>query len=126
MEEALGESLEAKALENSGELREVTGESYRLLSEEIRSRGVLHLAMQYPRRDLEDLKAMLGPEMADLRYVDNGLNFVEALKDKKYEELFTDDFGGNFGHMTPAGNRLVATSVMKALLPWLKEKKLVD
>jgi tetratricopeptide (TPR) repeat protein len=125
-DEARAETLLAQKTEQSGELRELTGDSYRRLSEEIRARGILHLAMQYPRRDLADLEAMLGRESPGLRFVDNGPNFADALARKKYVDYFTDDFGGNFGHMTPAGNRLVAESVMKTLLPWLREKKLID
>lgn len=126
IEEAKGFAVRAAQLESSGPLAEVTRQSYRVISERIRASGALHLAMQYPRRELGPLKELLGEERPNLRYVDNGPAFAAAMEKRKYSDFFIDDFGGTFGHMKPEANRLVAENVMAALLPWLKENNLLE
>ena len=41
-------------------------------------------------------------------FVENKINFEEALKNAKYSRYFSDNFGGDFGHCTRWGNELIA------------------
>jgi hypothetical protein len=49
-------------------------------------------------------------------FVDNEKVFKEALKNAKYEDYFRDMFGGNFGHCTPKGNKLLAENIANTIL----------
>ena len=42
--------------------------------------------------------------------------FHDAVKKEGYARPFYDSFGGNFGHLTPRGTRLLARLVGEALL----------
>ena len=42
--------------------------------------------------------------------------FAKALARGKYEDLFTDRFGGTWGHTTEAGHRLIAENLAERVL----------
>jgi hypothetical protein len=69
--------------------------------------------VQYPVRSVEPLKKMVGEDAA---FVDNEKVFKDALKKANYDEYFSDLFGGDFGHCTPKGNRLLAQQVASVIL----------
>ncbi|MCK5393372.1 MAG: hypothetical protein KAI91_03475 [Candidatus Omnitrophica bacterium] len=71
--------------------------------------------MEYPLRSVESLKNLLRSE-GTIIFVDNGELFKEVLKQANYNEYFTDMFGGDFGHCTPKGNRLLAENVANVIL----------
>jgi hypothetical protein len=71
--------------------------------------------MQYPLTPLEPLQKIMGPETNETIYVSNYVNFKEALKEKKYNELFTDYFASIFGHATQAGNQLIVDNLYNSL-----------
>ena len=49
-------------------------------------------------------------------FVDNEIVFRRELKNAKYEDYFTDIFGGNFGHCTTKGNRLLVENIANVIL----------
>ena len=46
--------------------------------------------------------------------------FKHALKDNKYEDLFTDQFALEFGHATKKGNKIIASELSKLIKEKLK------
>ena len=93
----------------------VTQENYRKLRRELRDRSIQLVAVQYPMRPLEPLKQLVGlaPEVV---FVDNEQTFKRALHGRPYAEIFRDLFAGDFGHLTPLGNRILAENVAEAIL----------
>jgi hypothetical protein len=43
------------------------------------------------------------------------------LQVKKWEEIFTDRFAGDFGHMTPFGHELIADKLSPYLIKIIKD-----
>lgn len=92
-----------------------TVRNYRELVRRVRARGIRMVAVQYPLRPVAGLQALLG-DPPDVDLVDNEAVFQEALGTAPWETWFTDAFAGDFGHMTPAGARLLAENVARAIL----------
>lgn len=98
---------------------EITRHHYRELYRMLDREGITYVAMQYPTRDVNDLKSLFeGPE--DIIFVSNKENFGQALQNGDYKDYFIDRFAGTFGHATPAGNRLIAEAAADAVLHYLK------
>lgn len=114
--EALAEEYfmraEKAALEN---YNPVTKNNYLTLKKILDERGIKLVCVQYPCRSLEGLKKMLGTEKGII-FVDNGKVFRQGVKAEGYSSYFTDAFGGDFGHCTEKGNRLLAENIAKAVL----------
>jgi hypothetical protein len=100
--------------------KNVTEENYRQINKKILNSGAYHLAMQYPRRK-ERLSSFLPVDNLKTFAIYNVENFNQALKVKKWEELFTDRFSGNFGHTTLEGHKLIAKRTEKRLLDLIKK-----
>lgn len=106
--------------------------SYLELYNILRGRGIALVAMQYPTLDIDEIKKPfrnlgLGeiPQMLpdkSLYFVENRYNFLEALRNQPYEEIFTDRFRKTWGHLTPFGHELIADQLVKLLHPILNEK----
>ena len=71
--------------------------------------------MQYPLRGVESLKNIL-TSIKKIIFVENKSNFQEALKQAEYSNYFSDTFGGDFGHCTRMGNRLIAENLSNVIL----------
>jgi tetratricopeptide (TPR) repeat protein len=99
-----------------------TRENYRALRDLLKARGIGLICMQYPRRDVDDLRKIF-PDDRDLAFVGNRENFEKALASARYEDLFVDRFGGDFGHCTRRGNRLIAESSAAAVRAWAAARK---
>lgn len=94
-----------------------TVKNYQKLYETLRHRKICLIAMEYPLRDFSIAINHL-TEKADPDYfftVSNKENFQEALKKNKYNDLFTDRFAQDFGHLSLAGAQLVARNVYKKI-----------
>jgi tetratricopeptide (TPR) repeat protein len=81
----------------------------------LRERRIPWIAMQYPLRSVEGLKARTAgfPETA---LVENRANFLDAeRRDPTPPPLFSDRFAGDFGHCTRAGNLLLAEAAARAV-----------
>jgi len=93
----------------------VTVNNYRKLKEILDRKGIKLVCVQYPMRDVEPLKQIFGKEEGII-FVDNESVFKEALKKASYKEYFVDMFGGDFGHCTQKGNRLLAENIADVIL----------
>jgi len=71
--------------------------------------------MQYPMRSVEPLKKMF-KDRSDIIFVDNENVFKKAVKEKGTKQIFVDMFGGEFGHCTLKGNKLIAENVANVIL----------
>ena len=70
---------------------------------------------QYPVRNVEPLKKIF-EDSRRIVFVDNEKVFKDAIERLGYEELFYDIFGGDFGHCTAKGNRLLAENIAKTVM----------
>ena len=93
----------------------ITINNYRKLKEILDKRRIQLVCVQYPMRSVEPLKKIFKAERS-VKFVDNESVFKEALKRSSYIEYFRDSFGGDFGHCTPKGNRLLAGNIANVIL----------
>ena len=108
---------QADALASDG-LPERTRRSYLEMLRLLEACGIPLVAVQYPVRSVEPLRRLLGARK-DVWIVDNEAVFKEALRQAPYAEYFIDTFGGDFGHTTPRGARLLAENVAQSILAGL-------
>ena len=107
--------LDEARLLREAQYRPMTRDNYRRLQRTCRERGLLLVTVQYPTRSLGPLRALFD-DPRGVVFVDNEATFVAALQTMEYDELFTDDYFGDFGHATHRGNRLLAENVATAIL----------
>ncbi len=88
--------------------------NYRILQRMLSERGIPLIAVQYPGLPVEPLRRIL--EGGAAVFVDNEDTFLREIKSAPVSRVYRDLFGGIFGHLTPYGNRLLATSVADAIL----------
>ena len=96
-----------------------TRESYLALQRKLASGGIPLVAVQYPRRSLLALSELLG-DAPDVYYVDNEQLFERAVRERGYWTIFSDQFAGDFGHLTRPGNAVLARNVADTLEPLLE------
>ncbi len=111
------------AKECAGKLKKVTARclpatvsNYLRLKEILDRRGVRLACVQYPMRSIEPLKDIFRGREGSVIFIDNEKVFKEAVGRDGYKAYFLDMFGGNFGHCTNKGNRLLAENIAQALL----------
>ncbi len=92
-----------------------TRHNYQKLKEVVIQRGIKLVCVQYPMRNIESLKKTFDATEG-LTFVDNEQVFKEVVKQSKYDDYFIDSFGGDFGHCTPRGNRLLAGNIANVIL----------
>lgn len=92
-----------------------TKHNYLKLREILSKRGLPLVCVQYPLRSIVPLQ-LLFDSKENVFFVDNEHVFKKALRDSQYSEYFTDNFGGEFGHATAKGNRLIAENVANVIL----------
>ena len=87
--------------------------------------NIKFIAMQYPMRSIDSLKILL----KNSRYYDNLIflsnenTFKNYLYNGgKYEDLFTDQFAGDFGHATILGNEMIAKNIEETLTEFFNRK----
>jgi len=93
-----------------------TVDNYRKLREILNKRGITYVCAQYPMRDLESLKKIFRGDTEGIIFVDNEQLFKNAVQRDGYREYFRDMLGGDFGHCTQKGNRLLAENIANTLL----------
>jgi tetratricopeptide (TPR) repeat protein len=98
-----------------------TQRNYLSIIAQIQLGHAIPMVMQYPRRPVAPLQKALQNE-SGIIYVENVQNFETALKTKKYEDLFIDKFGGDFGHFTIEGSDLIAGEIVRVI----EENHLLD
>jgi tetratricopeptide (TPR) repeat protein len=99
----------------------VTYYNLRRIKKIITDRGIKFVCMQYPIRSVEPLKKVFDSNEGVI-FVSNEKVFKEELKKARYEDLFLDSFGGDFGHATPRGNRLIAENLAASIIKEVFEK----
>jgi tetratricopeptide (TPR) repeat protein len=99
----------------------ITAHSYQRLKEISDKRGIKLVCIQYPVRSIEPLKRIFQGQDGVI-FVDNEKVFKDALKKASYREYFTDMFGGEFGHCTYKGNRLLAENIANVILKEVFDK----
>ena len=82
-------------------------------------RGSKFIFVQYALRKIDVLKKGI---VGEVSYISNYEIFVDLLGKYSYDELFADDFAGDFGHATTFGNRIIADNVARELLMLLNHK----
>ncbi|MBN1912846.1 MAG: tetratricopeptide repeat protein, partial [Candidatus Omnitrophica bacterium] len=90
-------------------------ENYRKLKEILDQRGIRLVCAQYPMRSVEPLKKVFEATWGII-FIDNEKIFKEAVKNDGYKIYFLDMAGGDFGHCTPKGNRLLAENIAEVIL----------
>ncbi len=95
--------------------KEATRYNYQRLKEIVAQIGIQLVCVQYPVRNVEELKKLF-ESREGMIFVDNENLFRVALRYGSYEDYFFDNFAGDFGHCTPKGNRLLAESVADRIL----------
>jgi hypothetical protein len=86
-----------------------------MIKEILDKKKVRLVCVQYPMLNIKQLKAVF-EDREGIIFVDNEKVFKDAVRREGYEEYFIDTFGGNFGHCTPKGNRLLAENIAFAIL----------
>ena len=77
--------------------------------------------MQYPRRSVENLKALIGEEVPIIEYIDNGPSFNKLIKEKGYSTFFKDFYIGDLGACTETCTELIVDNIIEQKL-----KRLID
>ena len=93
----------------------VTVNNYRKLKQILDKRKIKLVCVQYPMRSIQPLKKIF-KEDEDVVFVDNERIFKDAVRKEGYNEYFMDMFGGDFGHCTKKGNRLLAGNIASVIL----------
>ena len=88
----------------------VTIANYRRLKEILDARGVKLVCVQYPMRGVGQLKRIFEGEYGVV-FVDNEASFRYMVNKSSFKEIFADSFGGDFGHCTEKGYRLLAENI---------------
>ncbi len=89
--------------------------NYQKLRDRVLKRGAKLVCMQYPLREASSLEDILGTDQG-IVFVENKMNFEVALKTHPIGDIFVDMFGGDFGHCTELGNRLIAENLSRTIL----------
>jgi len=99
---------------DAGWYKRATIHNYQKLRKTAAKKGVKLIFMQYPMRNVEPLKNLFR-DKESLVFVDNEGIFKAAVARENYNKYFIDKFGGDFGHCTVIGNRLLAKNVAHTL-----------
>jgi tetratricopeptide (TPR) repeat protein len=99
-----------------------TVRNYAAVIAELLRRKIVPLCMQYPLRSLRPLKELAGDQAAGVVFVDNEESFKRYLRGHDYDELFSDQFAGDFGHCTDRGNTMIAENLARTIRAALKAK----
>ena len=93
-----------------------TARNYLALKAILDKRKIRLISVQYPMRPLASLKKIFPGEAGDIIFVDNEKIFRDAVGQDGLNAYFRDIFGGDFGHCTERGNRLLGENIAKVML----------
>jgi tetratricopeptide (TPR) repeat protein len=99
----------------------ITVNNYLKLKQILDQRKIKLVCVQYPVRSVTALKEIFAEEKSVV-FVDNEQAFKKAMKKEGIDEYFKDMFGGDFGHATPKGNRLLAQNIANSILKEVFDK----
>lgn len=89
--------------------------NYRKIKEILDKNKIQMVCVQYPVRSIKSLQFIF-EGYDNLIFVDNENIFKEALRKNNYGVYFDDLFGGDFGHCTREGNRLIAKNIADTII----------
>lgn len=89
--------------------------NYLKLKKILDRRGIRLVCVQYPVRNISSLEKIFEGQKGVV-FVDNEKIFKTAIAKEGYGAYFADIFGGDFGHCTNKGNRLLASNIAKVIL----------
>ncbi|MAZ47771.1 MAG: hypothetical protein CME65_04370 [Halobacteriovoraceae bacterium] len=101
---------------------EDTKKNYQILHQILRSRGIAHIAMQYPTLPIATLKNYFSKD-DKIVFVENRENFAPYLG-KKYYEVFKDRFRKTWGHTNQIGHGMIAQQVLGPVEEVIRDLKL--
>lgn len=97
--------------------------NYHSLHATLRQQGRILIAMQYPTLPVHDLELLFrnvsinnSQGTKDLYFVSLEKTFRNSMESRGYDYFFEDRFRGTWGHLTAAGNELIADSLMPTIL----------
>jgi tetratricopeptide (TPR) repeat protein len=99
----------------SADLPPETISNYHEIVDRVAAAGAKMIIMQYPMRSIENLKKAFA-DTRGIIYVENRENFLAVLRYGDFSNYFADSFAGDFGHCTPAGNRVIAKNLAEVIL----------
>lgn len=108
--------LDAANAVRSSMFNPITERNYLALADNLKKRGIRLICMQYPCRSVLSLKRALEAH-DDVLFVSNEEPFRQAVISGEASKYFTDLFGGEFGHCTPAANAAIAENAARVILP---------
>ena len=90
---------------------------YKLIVKKLIDNNIKVICMQYPIRSILPLQEQLKnePYYDKITFISNEKLFKDALMKKNYDDLFCDQFAGDFGHCTDLGNTLIAKNIVNTL-----------
>jgi tetratricopeptide (TPR) repeat protein len=95
----------------------ITVNNYHMLKQILDKRKIKLVSVQYPMLNIGPLKKIFKEETeGSIIFVDNEKIFKDAIIKEGYREYFRDMFGGDFGHCTNKGNRLLAENIAQIIL----------
>ena len=97
--------------------KQSTYKYYKLIVSELLKNNVRVICMQYPVRSVVPLKKMFENEVYfdELTFVSNEASFKKMLKQKRYDELFNDQFAGDFGHYNNKSAVIISKNIITAV-----------
>jgi len=98
----------------------VTRRNYQKIAQIAKKNRARFICVQYPMRSVDSLINIF-TDKKGIVFVSNESSFRKAVRDSGYDEYFVDTFGGDFGHCTAKGNRLLAENIAEAVSTSLKE-----
>ena len=93
----------------------MTLHNYNKLKDIVFQKGLKFFCVQYPVRSVESLKNFF-INSEGIIFVNNEVVFKDVIFLENYAKYFTDVYGGDFGHCTPEGNRLLAENIANVIL----------
>jgi len=106
--------------EVNSDFPDITEYNYNKLYELLKKKNIKLVVVQYPMRNIWPLKMMF--EDKEVLFVDNEKPFKDVVKKDGYWQYFNDIFGGNFGHCTEKGNRLLAENIADVVIRYFNRE----
>lgn len=109
--------------------RESTKFHYLKIARYLAERKIKFFVMGYPTRSIASVKSFFAVHPHDselaakVSFVSNQENFTAALREKNFDEVFSDRFAGDFGHATEFGNQLIAENIAAHVTEFLRAAK---
>jgi len=94
----------------------ITAANYQKLKAILDERGITYVCVQYPMCNAEPLKKIFQGNDKGIIFVDNEEVFKDEVTKHGRQNVFRDMFGGDFGHCTEKGNKLLAQNIAKVIL----------